>query len=564
MGGISPYLIFIIALLFVIGVAGAAQRRRERAAYIKHLREDFGKVPQEPVSRRRMEHIPGYFLHHKKEGQIDDITWNDLEMDRVYRFINHCCSGAGQEYLYYLLRTPALHPDENVFSQKQIAWYDSHDEERLSMQMALSVLDTADRYPYSMYEYLDLMERAVPESNILHYFSIAVPAVCFALMFVNVPLGLVLLIVSLGVNMVTYYRVKGKIDPYLSVFRFILMMLHCADLVEKESSPEFAGSLSELGSHVKAMDSFRRGSGILMGTGGGNISNNPVDLILDYIRILFHIDLIQFNRMLRLAKGRYADLDAVFRILGQIDTCISIASFRRSLPYYCGPELREEKKPSFSAQQMYHILIEHPVPNSLLTDRPILLTGSNASGKSTFLKAAALCALLSQTLGTAPAREYSASYFRIFTSMALRDSLIKGESYFIVEIRSLKRILDAAEDTDAPPVLSCIDEVLRGTNTTERIAASAQILQCFYERSALSVAATHDLELADLLDGPYRNFHFGETIEKGDVAFSYKLMPGKATTTNAIRLLKMLGYDEDIVEKAKERADRFEKTGVWS
>lgn len=564
MGGISPYLIFIIALLLVIGIAGAAQRRRERAAYVKHLKEDFGKVPRQRVGRRRMEHVPGYFLHHQKDGQTDDITWNDLEMERVYQFINHSCSGAGQEYLYYLLRTPALHPDENVFSQEQIEWYDSHDAERLSMQIALSALDTADRYPYSMYEYLDLMQDISPESNALHYFAILIPVLCFALMFVNVPLGLVLLLVSLGFNMVTYYRVKGKIDPYLSVFRFILMMLHCADLVAKVPSPKFAPALSSLKRHVKEMDGFRRGSGILMGTGGGNISNNPVDLILDYIRILFHIDLIQFNRMLRLAKGHYADLDAVFRILGQIDTCISIASFRRSLPYYCGPELREEKKPSFSARQMYHILIENPVPNSLSTDRPVLLTGSNASGKSTFLKSCALCALLSQTVSTAPAEEYRASYFRIFSSMALRDSLIKGESYFIVEIRSLKRILNAASDTDKPPVLCCIDEVLRGTNTIERIASSAQILQCFYERSALCFAATHDLELADLLDGPYRNFHFGETIEEGDVAFSYKLMPGKATTTNAIRLLKMLGYDEDIVKKARDRADRFERDGVWS
>lgn len=564
MGGISPYLVFIIALLFVIGLAGAAQRRRERAAYIKHLTESFGKVPSGPVGRRRMEHVPGYFLHHKRDGQIDDITWNDLEMDRVYQFINHSCSGAGQEYLYYLLRTPALHAGEKVFTEEQIAWYDGHDDERLSMQSALSALDTADRYPYSMYEYLDLMEEAEPESNVPHYFAIAVPAVCFALMFVNVPVGLVLLIVSLAFNMVTYYRVKGKIDPYLSVFRFILVMLHCADLVGKESSPEFSETLSELKGHVKALDSFRRGSGILMGTGGGNISNNPVDLILDYIRILFHIDLIQFNRMLRLAKGHYEDLDAVFRILGEIDTCISIASFRRSLPCWCSPDLSEDKRPSFKADGLYHILIPHPVPNSIAADRPVLLTGSNASGKSTFLKSCALCALLSQTVDTAPAAMYSASYFHIFSSMALRDSLIKGESYFIVEIRSLKRILDAASDTGAAPVLCCIDEVLRGTNTIERIAASAQILECFYEKSALCFAATHDLELADLLDGPYRNFHFGETIEKGDVVFSYKLMPGKATTTNAIRLLKMLGYDENIVRKAKERADRFEKTGVWS
>lgn len=563
MGGWSPYLVFIIALLVVIGIAGSLQRRRERAAQIRHFKEDFGKIPREPVGRRRMEHIPGYFLHHKKEGQVDDITWNDLEMDRVYQFINHSSSGAGEEYLYYLLRTPAQKAEETVFTQNQIRWYDGHDRERVSMQTALSSLGVSGRYEYSMYEYLDLMEGASPESNVPHFIAAAAPFACFALMFVNVPLGLVLLIASFAVNMVTYYRVKGKIDPYLSVFRFILLLLHCADLVGKEPSPEFAAMLSGLKAHVKELDGFRRGSGILMGTGGGAVSNNPLDLILDYIRILFHIDLIWFNRMLRLAKGHYGDLDAIFTILGKIDACISIASFRRSIPYWCDPGLSEDTSPSFKAKEMYHILLQNPVANSIEADRPVLLTGSNASGKSTFLKSAALCALLSQTTGTAPAREYRAPYFRIYSSMALRDSLIKGESYFIVEIRSIKRILDASKK-DGAPVLCCIDEVLRGTNTVERIAASAQILECFSERGVLCFAATHDLELADLLEGTYENFHFGEEIEGGDVVFSYKLNPGKAATKNAIRLLGMLGYDEDIVLKAGERARRFEETGVWS
>lgn len=563
MGAWSPYLIFIIALLFVIGAAGAAQRRRSQAAKKKSLAENFGKVRGEPVNSRRMEHVPEYFRHHRRGSQIDDTTWNDLEMDRIWQFVNHSCSGAGEEYLYYLLRTPALKPEDAAFTQKQIDFYDENAGERLSMQIALASLDASGPYTYSMYEYLDLMDDVQPQSNLPHIMAIVIPAVCFGLMFVNAPLGLVLLIASLAVNMVTYYRVKGKIDPYLSVFRYILRMLRCADRVEKQPSPEFASELSQLRSHLRAMDSFRHGSGILMGTGGGDISNNPVDLILDYIRILFHIDLIRFNKMIRLAREHRQDLDAIFTILGQIDTCISIASWRRSLPYWCRPELEESEKASFAAEDLYHMLVLDPVPNTLVTDRPVLLTGSNASGKSTFLKAAALCALLSQCLLTAPARRYRACFFRIYSSMALRDSLIRGESYFIVEIRSLKRILDASAVKGAP-ILCFIDEVLRGTNTVERISASTQILTCFCERGALCFAATHDLELADLLDGSYQNFHFGETIEGGDVIFSYRLMPGKATTRNAIRLLQMLGYDDEIVKKAEERALRFEKTGVWS
>ena len=125
------------------------------------------------------------------------------------------------------------------------------------------------------------------------------------------------------------------------------------------------------------------------------------------------------------------------------------------------------------------------------------MTGSNASGKSTFLKTAALQAILAQTVHTVLAKEYEASYFRVFSSMALRDDLVGEESYYMVEIRSLKRILDRM--VEEVPLFCCVDEVLRGTNTVERIAASSQILLRMAQERLLCFAATHDIELTYLL-----------------------------------------------------------------
>jgi DNA mismatch repair ATPase MutS len=169
--------------------------------------------------------------------------------------------------------------------------------------------------------------------------------------------------------------------------------------------------------------------------------------------------------------------------------------------------------------------------------------------------------------------------------MALRDSLSSGESYFIVEIKSLKRILDAARDSDsksaitssaAPserkddaasqspsPILCFIDEVLRGTNTVERIAASSEILLDLHRRGIRCFAATHDVELTSLLQGSYENYHFEEQIENGDVLFNYRLQKGAATTRNAIRLLEAIGYEEDIVKNAENRASEFIRSGEW-
>ena len=192
----------------------------------------------------------------------------------------------------------------------------------------------------------------------------------------------------------------------------------------------------------------------------------------------------------------------------------------------------------------------------------MLLTGSNASGKSTFLKTVAINAILAQTVNTCAADGYRAPFFRIYSSMALRDDLAGGESYYIVEIKALKRILDAAGARDGP-VLCFVDEVLRGTNTVERIAASTQILKSLGKAEIFCFAATHDIELTELLQEEFDNYHFEESVQNGDISFNYCLQAGKASSRNAIRLLELMGYPEEITNRAFNLAEQFLNTGSW-
>lgn len=145
--------------------------------------------------------------------------------------------------------------------------------------------------------------------------------------------------------------------------------------------------------------------------------------------------------------------------------------------------------------------------------------------------------------------------------MALRDDMESGESYYIVEIKALKRILDAAAGD--VPILCFVDEVLRGTNTIERIAASTQILKSLGRTGILCFAATHDIELTELLQDDFDNYHFEEDVAEGDVVFNYRLKEGKATTRNAIKLLELMGYDRDVIERATAQAEHFAESGVW-
>ena len=209
----------------------------------------------------------------------------------------------------------------------------------------------------------------------------------------------------------------------------------------------------------------------------------------------------------------------------------------------------------------YHPLLKAPVANSVETERPILITGSNASGKSTFLKMTALNALFAQTVNTVCAGSIRMPFYRIYSSMMLTDSLETNESYYMVEIRSIKRIMDAAEGE--PRALCFVDEVLRGTNTVERIAASSQILKSLAEQHVMAFAATHDIELTDMLANHFDNYHFEEEIVDGSIHFSYKLLDGKAHTRNAIRLLSIMGYDESVIESAEQTAEHFMEEGTW-
>ena len=169
---------------------------------------------------------------------------------------------------------------------------------------------------------------------------------------------------------------------------------------------------------------------------------------------------------------------------------------------------------------------------------------------------------MAETICTCTCEHYRGSFFRVYTSIALSDDLLAGESYYIAEIRSLKRILDEQEKNGY--MLCAIDEVLRGTNTIERVAASAEILEALDRPGTLCLIAIHDAELCALSGEDYQLVHFEETVSDTGICFDYKLKEGPAETRNAIHLLKLMGFDDAIVQSAHSRADNYAKTGKWT
>jgi DNA mismatch repair ATPase MutS len=340
-------------------------------------------------------------------------------------------------------------------------------------------------------------------------------------------------------------------------------MMKCRDrLLAVDFGADMDGVTKKLRDNKAKFKGFEKNSNMVLGMSSS--VGSLVGIFFEYIKMLTHIDLIKFNNMLKLVQNNEQEILELSEAIGFIDAVICIGYFRSALDYYCVPDISGDKDAVFSIIDGFHPGINNkPVPNSFEQKRGMIITGSNASGKSTFLKMTAINAILAQTIHTCVAHSYKGSCYRVYSSMALRDNLDEGESYYMVEIKALKRIVDESLKSSANRVLCFVDEVLRGTNTVERIAASTQILEKLSDSGVLCFAATHDIELTHLLEDKYDNRHFEEEVKNGDIIFSYRLLDGRSHTRNAIKLLEIIGFSEDIIEKADNMAKNFLDKGEW-
>lgn len=602
----------VLLAIVLAGVQGLREAKRQRARAEKLIREEYGASPEEIKSREEAA-VTGSFLHAEKDFFLDDITWNDLDMELVFRRMNYARCSAGAEELYRMLRCPSM--EEETLRERDILAETVSKKRTLREQLSMALYEIGFTGKYALEDYLDYLDNLGTRSSGKHILFICLYLPAAGFLFSEPGLGIFLLFLALIVNIVTYFKEKGELTPYLVSFAYILRMMRGAEKIEKILAKACAnGSLkaekageetAEAGTEeitservfrkygdilekdMRELESFKRFSGVAMSMANPTGASGPLDILADYLKMAFHLDLIKFNQMLKIVREKDRVIRDFAAAVGTLDACICIAYYRASIEGWCRPDLRcgfsadangglmrnGEQKAGESvqcdanvmlyAEQLYHPLLAEPVKNSICTDKGVLITGSNASGKSTFLKTAALGAVLAQSIYTVPAQSWSAPFYRVMSSMALRDDLLGGESYFMVEIRALKRILDAVPDSGRPPVLCFVDEVLRGTNTVERIAASSRILQSLAGERVLCFAATHDIELTHLLEDVYDNYHFEETIENGDISFNYLLKAGRAQSRNAIRLLEVMGYDKCVIKEAEAMAERFLKSGEW-
>jgi len=246
-----------------------------------------------------------------------------------------------------------------------------------------------------------------------------------------------------------------------------------------------------------------------------------------------------------------------FRALGELEALCSLATLAHDYPNWAMPNIDESAK-SFQARELGHPLLpdRSRVANDVELGPPgsfLLVTGSNMSGKSTLLRTIGVNAALAQAGAPVCAAELAMPPLVLATSMRVRDSLEGGVSFYMAELLRLKQIVDQArnaEPRNGRLLLYLLDEILMGTNSKERHIAVVRVMDHLLRHDTIGAISTHDLDLAtsEPLTAACCCVHFRETLHDAGaeqaMTFDYRLRPGVATTSNALKLLEIVGLGQ--------------------
>ena len=522
-------LTFII-LITLVNVIISIIERRKQIAKINTLWDNKLKLESfiRPNSRFDAQYRT-YRDHYNKQSFIDDKTWSDLNMDTLFHKINFNFTAIGEMRLYATLR--------GMFKVNQTSLINMFKDNKVFRLNVSYILSKIGKNVYPLFP-----DQMLPSKrNILLMFCPLLPFIGFAFIFLIPSKGILICLTFMILNAILSFKLKKSYDQDLkSVFYTANVIKQSQALSKIESTPAISVDFT----HFKAS---RRFSGLLARLE----SQDMVSSIIMFIKLVFMIDYVLFHLIQRSYFKYQEEVMACYDYISILDNHYSIAMYQHTLTHYCYPKINNNIN-GLQMKSIIHPLLdeENAIANTIDISNHILLTGSNASGKSTFMKAVALNLILAQSIQTATAYSFIYQPGYVMTSMANADDVLSGDSYFMSELKSIRRLFNTYQ---CNKIYCFIDEIFKGTNTTERIAASESVLSYLDNQKAYQViAATHDVELSTLLENTYNNYHFNESIQENSIFFDYKIKPGKANTRNAIELLRITQFPIDIYQRAQQ------------
>lgn len=464
----------------------------------------------------------------------------------MYERIKFTYTSPGSEKLYALLRE--IHLEGEPHQQREAFLKKLSASPALQEKLQPILYDIGKRNGTNSSAYiLAIEDKQIPQQWLYTLCSV-LPFLSLAYAFYSVKIAIFLFFGCIILNTLIYTSKKDAYEREFFSLLYAISIIYGAKRIAKLNIND------ELVPHLKKLKPLYKYRYLI-----SNNKETPFEIVMDYFRTFFLVDFFIYRRIMKHLKNQQEAAAYIWEWIAEIDVCFSILHMRTHYTYSI-PTFTDDL--IVTCEEMYHPLLEKPVKNTFSTAGDVLITGSNASGKSTFMKSLALNCILAQTINTAFADSFQMKRTAIFTSFAINDSLLQGESYFIAEMNSLKRMLETIEK--GIPCITFIDEILKGTNTIERISASAAILIWLAaQKNNLTFVASHDIELYQICEGMYEGYYFEGVIEHNEIRFTYLIQKGDTYVKNALALLKLKEFPSTIVQQAEQLSNNYVATGRW-
>jgi len=538
--------IFGIGLVSILVILYINYSKKKKLKDLRNgLIQNWGKAKENEYFN--IDAIKLYFDNnlHKEEAYhlISNRIANDLDIDEIYKFIDRTSSRIGQQYLYYKLRT--ISTIEKLKDFDALTKIIQQDEDlRLETQLSLSSLNSTNAYDIERL----INEEPFTKPSYLKYIYVSSFAsiACLILGFFYPIFFLCLLLLFTGHSLV-HYKNKQNVSSYTNAVYELSQTLKVANQLSKQE---------KLRQHFPDLDFLNKVNRIQLKTSFIGFEKNLTSefagvfwLLIELIKIQFMAEYIIFYSFIDSVNKERENIDKLFQFIGEIDAAISNASLKSGEQEYCEPNFISNKQ--VSTKEIRHPLIPNCIANNLhLDNKSLLLTGSNMSGKTTFIRTIAINTVLAQTLHICYAKEYTAPFLKVHSSIRISDDLLNDTSYYLKEVLTIKELITASKDKH--PCLFILDEIFKGTNTIERVSGGKAILSYLNQDKHIVLVSTHDIELTEMLEKDnYDLYHFNESIDDEKLHFDHKLKSGKLKTRNAIKILELYDYPESIVSDAR-------------
>lgn len=547
------YLLFFLLVLTIASMLSARSFKKSNVKKLQRLRDNWGKKKKGEFDFNSIKiYSNNYtdFSFHTLSSQ----TKNDIDFDALFCFIDRTTTKVGQQFLYDALSKPIDNIEHLKMLQLQTNFFCDDNLRREKIQKVLEPLAKEDAYNIA-----SLLSSDLPgKPSWYKWVVVYIIAVFIFLIFTRFHHKLLLwIMLPLAINVFFHYRTKNYTKLFKGAFPQLNILIKVCKKLRAANLPFSSEGLSQSIVNLKVIQN----KGRLLSYDGHTLTDEFTEIgmyIFELIKGFFLIEFFAFNSLLKDVKKSRADILTLFQYAGSVDRALSIASLQADIQPTCTPVFLPAQK-QLSFMQLYHPLIEDCVVNDLnLNEKSVLITGSNMSGKSTFLRSVAINAVLAQTIITCFAAKFCTPVLKLHSSIRIDDDLFDGKSYYFEEVTVMAALIDQVEQPWQN--IFILDEVFKGTNTIERIASAKAILSFLNKNNNIVFVSTHDVELSSMLADEFDLYHFAELIEGDQFTFDHKLKAGPVITSNAIKILELHNYPDEIILEAKSISESFQLT----